>query len=162
MAREPSAYEILEIAETMERGAVGFYRKAAGMYQDPRISRLFSELAQWEKRHIEVFAGMKQRLSDQSWELGQYGRERAAAPGPHSPAASPADSAGSSHKLTGRETKAEVLRIAIRKEKDAIAYYTGLQGAARRVEDAEALGKIIEEEEKHVRILTQSLEQIPQ
>lgn len=159
MTRELTAYEVLEIAEAMERSAAKFYRKAAGMYQDPRISKLFSDLAQWEKRHIEVFAEMKQRLSGQSWEMGQYGQERGIASKPQPPAAVLADYASPSQELTGQETKAEVLRIALGKESDSIAYYKSVQGHVSRVEDVEAVRDIIEEEERHVRILTQSLEQ---
>jgi len=143
----------------MERSAAGFYRKAAGMYQDPKTSKLFSDLAQWEKRHIEVFAEMKKRLSDQSWELGQYGGERGG-PSKPEPSTASADRSGPSQDLTGRETKAEVLRIALQKEKDSIAYYAGLKGAAPCAEDAKTIQDIIEEEERHVRILTQSLGQI--
>ena len=103
---------------------------------------------------------MKQRLSGRLWELGQYGQERGTAARPQLPAPISADRAGPSRDLTGRETKAEVLQIALGKESDSIAYYTGLQGYVSRVEDVETVRDIIEEEERRVRILTQSLEQV--
>lgn len=160
MTRELTGYEVLEIAEKMERNAAGFYRKAVGLYDDPRISKLFSELAQWEKRHVEIFAQMKQHLSSQSYQLGQYGSERGSETGSRTPAAVFADHADPSKELTGRETKADVLRLAIRKERDTIAYYTSLREFVLGAEDVAAIREIIQEEDRHVRILTQSLEQI--
>ncbi|MEN6335087.1 MAG: ferritin family protein [Phycisphaerales bacterium] len=158
MSRELTGAEVLEIAEKMEQNAARFYRQAAGLYKDPKISRLFSDLAQWEKRHVEVFAEMKKRLSQQAWGLGQYGIERPNAsrtPTPVFP-----DRTDPSQKLTGRETKADLLRAAIEKEKEAIAYYASLKDSIPGAEDVQALKDILGEEERHVRILTQSLEGI--
>ncbi len=62
--------------------------------------------------------------------------------------------------LTGRETKADVLRMAIQKEKDSIAYYTSLKEFVPGRRDVQAIKDIIDEEDRHVRILTQSLEQM--
>lgn len=160
MDREFNGYEVLETAERMEQNAARFYRKAAGMYDDAKICKLFSELAQWEKRHIEVFAEMKERLSKQSWGLGQYGAERPDALRPKVPTPVFPDREDPAQELTGREAKADVLRMAIQKEKDSIAYYTSLKEFVLGDEDARALKEIIAEEDRHVRILAQSLEQI--
>jgi len=62
--------------------------------------------------------------------------------------------------LTGEESRADVLRMAIEKEKDSIVYYTGLKDFVPRERDREVIEAIIQEEMKHVRILVQSLEQI--
>jgi len=160
MTRELTGYDVLDIAEKMERNAAGFYRRAAGLYDDPKITKLFSDLAQWEKRHIEVFAQMKQRLSQQSYELGQYGSERENEAKVRTPTPVFGDRVDPSKELTGRETKADVLRMAIRKENDTIAYYTSLKEFVLAAEDVAAIKEILREEERHVRILTQSLEQI--
>lgn len=157
MNRELTGAEVLEIAEKMEQNAARFYRRAAGMYKDPKISRLFSDLAQWEKRHVEVFTEMKKRLSQQAWGLGQYGIERPSAARPQTTTAALADPG---QELTGQETKADVLRMAIDKEKESIAYYTSLRELVPSNDDIRALKDILGEEERHVRILTQSLEQI--
>jgi rubrerythrin len=160
MTRELTGYEVLDIAEKMGRNAAGFYGRAAGMYDDPKISRLFSELAQWEKRHTQIFAEMKEHLSGQTWELGQYGAERPKAPAPQVPTTVFGDRADPSRELTGDEAKADVLRRAIQKEKDTIAYYTSLKEFVLGDDSVEAIKEIIREEDRHVRILTQSLEQI--
>jgi len=160
MSRELTGAEVLEIAEKMEQNAARFYRRAAGMYKDPKISRLFSDLAQWEKRHVEVFTEMKKRLSQQAWGLGQYGIERPDSLRPQTPPAVFPERADPARELTGRETKADLLRLAIEKEKESIAYYTGLKDLVPDNEDFLAVKDVLGEEERHVRILTQSLEQI--
>ena len=45
MSTTLNAFESLEIAEQVERNGIRFYRNAAALYKDPKIRRLFSELA---------------------------------------------------------------------------------------------------------------------
>lgn len=160
MSRELTGVEVLAIAEKMEQNAARFYRRAAGMYKDPKISKLLSDLAQWEKRHFEVFAEMKKRLSQQAWGIGQYGAERSSSSRPQAPVPVFSDGTDPTKALTGRETKGELLRKAIEKEKEAIEYYASLKDFVPDEEDARAVREILDEEQRHVRILTQSLEGI--
>lgn len=161
MDAELSAFDVLEIAEKIERNGAKFYRRAAGLIKDPDISTLFVNLAQWESRHIEVFHQMRERLSDQRWEQGDLAPQRIGTPDARVMAGlavfgvqpNPAD------ELSGNETKAEVLRMAIEKEKDSIVYYTGLKDFVVDKADKDLIDEVIEEEKKHVRILMQSLEQ---
>jgi hypothetical protein len=67
--------------------------------------------------------------------------------------------AAPARELTGREGKAEVLPMAIRNEKAAIAYFTGLTEFVLGEDNIEVIKDILGEEERHVRILTQSREQ---
>ena len=160
MARELTAYEVLDVAERMERNTARFYRRAAGLYGDPRIGKLFSELARWEKRHIQIIIEMKEHLSERTWELGYFGPERLDTDSSGLPNMVFDEHADPSKELTGKESKADVLRMAIQKEKDAIAYYTSLKEFVLGEQNVEAVDDIIQEEQRHVRILTQSLEQI--
>ncbi len=57
------------------------------------------------------------------------------------------------------QTKADVLRAAIRKEEDTISYYTSLRRVGLGHNDTQVIKAVIREEEQHVRVLTQSLEQ---
>jgi len=61
--------------------------------------------------------------------------------------------------LTGRETREEVLRVAINKEKDAVVFYTGLKGFVSDPDDRATVDEVIHEEMHHVRVLSQALEQ---
>ena len=49
--------------------------------------------------------------------------------------------------------------MAIAKEKDSIAFYQGLETMVGDDEQRRLIEAIVDEENKHVRILTQSLEQ---
>ncbi len=162
MDAELTGYEVLEVGERIERNGAKFYRRAAAICDDADISGLFVQLAQWEVRHIQVFKEMKEQLAEQKWELGDFAPDRVGEPDAQALAGlavfgiqpDPAE------QLTGQESRAEVLRIAIEKEKDSIVYYTGLKDFVPRQRDRETIEEIIQEEMKHVRILVQSLEQI--
>jgi len=159
MIRELTAVEVLEIAEQMEREAAKFYRRAAGMYDDPRISKLFSDLAQWEKRHIEVFAGMKERLAQQAQAGGRFALDPAETSPLEVPRAVFNEYSEPAQELTGRETRVDVLKSAIQKERNTIGYYTALTEFALGPDNTPVINDILEEERRHVRILKQSLQE---
>jgi len=161
MDSELSAYEVLEVAEKIERNGAKFYRRAATVCNDPELSTFFVELAQWEARHVEVFRQMKEQLAEQDWQKGHIVPNRINSADAQLMAGlavfgirpDPAD------ELTGRESKKDILRLALEKEKDSIVYYTGLKDFVPREADKKIISDVIAEEMKHVRILTQSLQQ---
>jgi rubrerythrin len=168
MDREFSADEVLEIAERMERNAVKFYRKAAGICDDPKISKTFVDPARWERQHARIFADMREGLSDVSWtdkarqspDLARFILDVLEP----SPVESPlplvfGDRENPPDALIGNPTKADVLKTAIQKEKDAISYFTRLQGFVPGHHNAQAIEAVIREEERHMKILVQSLGQ---
>ncbi|MBN1361220.1 MAG: ferritin family protein [Sedimentisphaerales bacterium] len=160
MDTELSAFDVLEIAERIERNGAKFYRRAAGLMDDADLSTLFINLAQWEMRHVEIFRQMKERLSDSRWDKGELTPLRI-------------DSRASSvmaglavfgmhpdprEELDARRTKADMLRMAVGKETDSIVYYLGLKDFVSNAADKQVIDEVIAEEKKHVRILMQSLE----
>ena len=159
MTRELTAFEVLKIAERMEQNAVRFYRKAAGLYHDPALSKLFSELAQWEKRHVQVFAQMKDQFPEQAWEQGSSDPDRVDVSRLDVPPAVFDGHSDPGKELTGNETRAEVFNLALKKERYTIGYYTSLTEFALGQENINVIKNILQEERKHVRILMQSLRQ---
>lgn len=159
MTRELTAFEVLKIAEQMERNAARFYRKAAGLSRDPSLSKLFSELAQWEKRHLQVFADLKNRFPEQAWEQGSFDPERVNVAHLEAPPAVFDEHSDPAKELTGHETRAEVFDLALKKERYTIGYYTSLTEFALGEENTNVIRSILEEEKRHVRILVQSLRQ---
>jgi len=160
MAKKFGAREVLEVAERMERNAIKFYRKAAGICDDPAMGKLFTDLARWERQHVRAFADMRGHLPEPNWEPGRYVLD----PDDQSPAQSPlplafGDSEHPSNELVDKPTRVEVLRTAIRKEKDTISYYVGLKKFIPGHHNVQVVKAIIREERRHVKILTQSLEQ---
>ena len=146
MARTFNAFEVFEIAEQIERNGATFYRRAAEIFDDPDISAMFLEMAGWETGHEAIFTAMREQLGE---EAGQAMAGLAAFGIKPDPAT----------ELTGAETRAHVLRMAIGKEKDSVVYYTGLKEFVPAQGDKDKIDRIIKEEIHHIRILSQSLEQ---
>jgi rubrerythrin len=161
MGSELDGYDVLDIAEKIERSGAKFYRKAAGFCDDPKTSRLFVDLAQWEARHIDVIRQMKEDLTAARGQHVDVAAARRDAPIADKDLAVFGSQDDPARLFTGKETKADILRLALKKEQDAIAYFTALAGCFSREADRETIRGVIEEEKKHVRILTQSLDQAP-
>ncbi len=159
MTHELSVFEVLEIAEQIEREAVRFYRKAAGLYRDPSMSKLFSQLAQWEKGHMQIFAEMKDRLSEPAWEKPRRDISPVAATRRDVPSAVFHEFSDPARELAGAEDRADVIRLALQKERDTIGYYVSLTEFALGSDNLRALQDILQEERRHVKLLTQSLQQ---
>ncbi len=159
MTRELTPLEVLQIAAEMERQAARFYRKAAGMFHDPSLSKLFSELAQWEKRHAQVFAEMRNHLLEQTGESRRLDIGGVDARRLDAPSAVFQEHSEPAKELTGTETRADVLRLALNKERYTISYYTSLTEFALGPDNIKAIRGILREEQQHVRILAQLLSQ---
>lgn len=158
---ELNAFEAFEIAEKIERNGAGFYRRAAELFDDPGLAKLFLKIAGWEKGHERLFADMRKQLFQQSSKLRTFRPDDSLLPDAQAMAGlavfgikpDPAE------ELTGKESKAEIIAKAIEKEKDSIVYYTGLKGFVPTRAGKDKLDDIIAEEMRHIRILNQSLQQ---
>lgn len=160
MTRTFNAFEAFEIAEQIERNGARFYRKAAEMFDDARVSETLLKLAEWEKVHEELFADMRKQLSEQ-------GRR----PRTFDPQDAPLDAKAMaglaafgltpdpSHELHGAESRQDVLKMAVQKEKDSIVYYTGLKDFVPPDAGRDRIDDVIKEELRHIGILNQALEQ---
>jgi len=161
MSVEFNAFEAFEIAEQIERNGAKFYRRAAGLFSDSGTRKLFLELANWEKGHEQVFEDMRKQLSEQGRELRTFRPEDALLPEAQAMAGlavfglrpNPAD------ELSGTESRAEVLEMAMQKERDSIVYYTGLKDFVPDFAGKDKIDDVIAEEMRHIRILDQSLQQ---
>jgi len=65
----------------------------------------------------------------------------------------------SSGRLTGAESREQIFKDAIRRAKEAIIFYTGLKDFARDPASEDTIDKIIKEETRHIRLITEQLEQ---
>ena len=121
MTREFNAIELFEIAEQIERNGAAFYRKAAALFEDSEVARLFTKLADWEERHEAVLADMRKALADEPVELSTF-----------DPADAPLDAKAMAGlaafglrtdpaaELAGCKTRADALKTALQKEKDTV------------------------------------------
>ncbi len=160
MSIEFNAFEAFQTAERIERNGAGFYRKAAELFDDPGTCKMFLQLADWESGHEDVFANMRKQLSEEA--PGQRTFK------PEEPPFDPKAMAGlavfgvrtePSDELSGKESIIDILKMAIENEKDSIVYYTGLKAFVSAQAGKDKIDDIIKEEYRHIRILSQSLEQ---
>ena len=145
--------EILEMAEQIERNGGTFYRRAAELAEDEAVRQMLLELAAMEDDHEKTFASMRteaQAAFDLDDQAAQY--LQAVADG---------------HVFDVREDPTEVLAggvdvVAILKhasgrEKDAIAYFSGLKAAMPEGWGRDRLDEIIREELSHIALLSKEL-----
>ena len=150
---------IFEIAEQIERNGAKFYRKAAGMFDDDGISATMRKLAEWETEHERIFAAMRERLGGPD--------STAAPPKGEQLVNDPKAMAGLAvfgirrdprDELTGTESRGDVLKRALEKEKESIAFYEGLKDFAADEAGKDKIDCIIKEEMRHIATLNKLLE----
>ncbi len=162
MAVEFNAFEVFEIAEKIERNGAKFYRKAAELFDDSSTRSFFHELADWEVGHEKIFAGMRKQLSEQSQQLRTFKPEDNLLLDAQEMASLAVFGIKTepSGDFSSKQSKEDILRTAIEKEKDSIVYYTGLKNFVPDRAGKDKIDDIIKEEMHHIRILSQSLEQL--
>jgi rubrerythrin len=159
MTVPPTADEIFEIAEQIERNGSRFYRRAAQGVTDSRARQVLLDLAAMEDEHERVFAAMRGELLEQ---------ERAPrVPDPYGEAILYVRGMADGHvfdvrtdpaeRLTGKETMEEVLRTAIGLEKDSIVFYLGLKEIVPERLSKQRIDDIIKEEMGHIAVLSGEL-----
>jgi len=155
-----NAFEVFEIAEQIERNGTNFYIRAAELFDDPDTCQMFLRLAEWETEHEQIFARMKQQLSEQSGSTGTSEPEDLlpdsrvmAGLAVFGMRSDPAE------ELRGRQEERDIIRRAVEKEKDSIVFYHGLKEFVPADADKEKIDEIIKEEMRHIVTLDQSLKQ---
>ncbi len=155
-----NAIEVFEIAEQIERNGAKFYRKAAALFNEPAICTMFIELADWEKKHEQIFNDMGKELVKAN--------EKTTAPRLEKKQLDPKIMAclavfgtvsDPPYGLKSIEKMADILKTALIKEKDSITFYEGLKDFVSTREDKNKVDDIIEEEMHHIKILNQALKQ---
>ena len=147
-----NADEIFEMAEQIERNGAKFYREAADKTGDAATKKMLLELAAMEDGHQLTFAAMRKELSadekgtttfDPDNEVAQYLQTVADFHGTEGKV-SPTE------KLTGTESLADILKIALQAEKNSIAFYVGIKDLVTSKVGKEKIQAIIIEEMAHV------------
>ena len=147
-----NADEIFEMAQQIERNGAKFYRKAAGNISDADQKSKLLDLATMEDAHLLIFTRMREALTDadrQSMVSDPFDESalylQAIADGYiFDVKADPSDL------LAGKESLADILRIAIGLEKDSIVFYMGIRSRVPEHLGKDKIDRIIAEEMKHV------------
>ena len=157
-----SRSELLEMAERIESDGHNFYRKAAELFDNHYIHDLLINLAQWEKKHKELFASLREQLSGQDGEDSNIDSDDDLSL--YLQAMEGLDvfktTKDTIDELTGNERIKDVLELAQGKEKDAIVYFLALKAFVPTEAGKRKIDDIIKEEIRHIAILNQSLKEL--
>jgi len=149
-----SILEAVEVALMMEEEGIRFYSLAEQKAGDPEMKKLFAFLRDKEHQHIETFrrlyGDLSARASDPDAELWLLDTEvssyfRAAVDSTVFPTKGSAETA-----IAGLHEVTDILRFALRLEKDSILFYHELLANAPWPEARALIEKVIAEERRHV------------
>ncbi len=156
-----NVFEILQIAERVEHNGAKFYLKTAELLDDPEVRDICYKLASWKARHEKVLAQRRKRFAEQTGEFGTFDPDNYVLSNPDVMAdlAVFATKPGSLKGPLSLENKQEIFKDAIRRAKEAIVFYQGLKNFARDPASEDTIDTIIKEEKRHIRLLTEELEQ---
>lgn len=150
---------VLQIAQSVQHKGSHFYLQAAERFIDPQCSDLCRQLANWRAAEEGIVGRRKKQITRQPadpW-AGEKRDYVSTHPVVMADLEALAHSSGKWARLTGRESADDILKIAIMRAEDAIAFYRGLKNFVHDPAGIEALDTIIEEERSHINSLIERL-----
>jgi rubrerythrin len=151
-----NVFELLQIAEQIEHRGAKFYLRTAELFADPERRDMYYKLANWKAKHEKVLAQRRKRFSEKTGQFGTFDPDNYVLSNPHVMAGLTwfgikRDTLGG---FTGRESKEEIIRDAVRRENEVIIFYQGLKDFTRDQATRDIIDKVIKEENRHIRTLT--------
>ncbi len=154
-----NVFEVLEIAEQIEHKGARFYLKSAELFSDSDLRDLYYKLANWKAKHEKIWARMKKRFAEKTGEFGTFDPDNYVLSNPEVMAG--LTSFGTRQdfpgRLTGHETRRQILRDALRRANEVIIFYQGLKDFARDPSTEEIIDKIIREESRQINLLDKEM-----
>lgn len=156
-----NVFEVLQIAEKIEHNGAKFYLKTAERFDDPEVRDTCYKLANWKARHEKTLAQRRKRFSEETGQFGTFDPNNYVLSNPRVMAglAVFATEPGTLKGSLKLEDRPQIFKDAIRRAKEAIVFYDGLKDFTRDSASKEAIDAIIREEKRHIRLLTEELEQ---
>lgn len=153
--------ELIEMAERIEEDGQNFYSKAAELFDNPHIQDLLIKLAKWEDKHKIRFAKLRKQVSDTTQqENNVYSDDDLSL---YLQAMEGLDifrtTGDTTDELNGNQRMKEVLKIALRKEKDSIIYFVALKAFVPTEAGKRKIDDIVKEELRHIAILNKSIKE---
>jgi rubrerythrin len=162
MSIQFNAESIFEIGVQIEKNGKNFYLEAAKNASDEPVRSLFTELADWENKHIELFEQLKSELPSTMREDNLFD--------PDNEYYMYLEAAANSHifvasidvsQLVGQcNSPSEILDLALTFEKDSVVYYTTVKKMVANYLGREKIDTLIDEELKHIAILNKRKKQM--
>jgi rubrerythrin len=162
MAIPFDAESIFEIGVQIEKNGKTFYTAVSKRVSDEALKSLFTELAEWEDQHIQLFQQLQaelpenvkeQNFFDPNDEMGEYLK---AAADTHVFVAS----TDISQLAAKCASPVEALDMALTFEKDSVVYYTTMKKVVAKHFGREQIDLLIDEELEHISILNTKKKQI--
>jgi len=155
-----NVFEVLEIAEQIEHKGARFFLKSAELFADPDLRDIFYRLANWKAKHEQVWARMRKRFAEKTGEFGTFDPDNYVLSNPEVMAGLTwfGTKHGNPDRLTGKETKSQILRDAVRRANEVIIFYQGLKDFARDPATEDILDKIVREEAQQIKLLNEELD----
>ncbi len=154
-----NAEEIYRIGVEIEKNGEAFYKAAAAASGDEDAEKLFSDLAAWEKGHIELFEKLKAALPpdlkpDEDIDLDQQKQMylKAAADSHIFVANTDVEAL-----VAGCKDPAAMLRLAMGFEKDSVVLYTAMKTLVPKKLGGDTIDRLVDEEIQHVAMLQEKL-----
>lgn len=155
--------DVLRMAVTIEEMGAEFYTRAAGITRNERLSKTLYDLAVMEDHHAATFTrlykdiqGMTEPVSsskkggpDKTAYINAMADDFVFDPGDVQP-----------DMLTNKTDSSEILRMAVRKEKDSIVFYNFLDAVIDNVGAKRLIKGVIAEELSHLSTLRRALEML--
>jgi rubrerythrin len=151
-----NVFEVLQIAEKIEHNGAKFYLQTAEVFDDPDFRDTCYKLATWKARHEKILAQRRKRFSEKTGEFGTFDPDNYVLSNPHVMAGLAVFATKSGSIKHGG--KREIFQDAIRRSKEAVVFYRGLKEFSRDPSSKETIDKIIKEEKRHIRLLTEQLD----
>ena len=152
-------FEVLQIAEEVERKGVKFYLKAAERCEEEERCNLYYELANWRARHRQLWARIRREYSEQTGDFGIFDPDDYVSSNPQVMAGLSCFGAEPSCcPRSAYESREQILRDAIQRSKHISIFYRGLKDFVRTPDCRLMIDNLIHEESRHVRLLTSALE----
>ena len=150
-----NVFEVLQIAEQIEHKGARFYLKTAELFGDPALREIYYDLANWKAKHEKLWARTKKRISEKTGVFGTFDPDNYVLSNPEVMAGLTSFGSGrpAPSRLTGHETRQQILHDAIRRANEVIIFYEGLKGFAPDPETQDVIDRIVAEEQRQIELL---------
>ncbi len=155
-----NAEEIYQIGVEIEKNGEAFYREVAHAADDEDLKKLFTGLADWEQKHIKLFADLKESLTTEV--AGETDFDADDQRNLYLKAAADSHVFRSTADVISlaadAKTPAEALALAMKFEKDSVVLYVSMKSMVPQKLGKDAIDRLIDEEVKHVTMLQNQLD----
>jgi rubrerythrin len=151
--------EIFSIANELEKNKADFFRKAAEKFRDTKIRDTLIEIADEDNYNAAVFARIEEGFTKNECPATVFDPDNVDHLYLKAMAEDHVCNFDACKNLVGNETLLQILQMAVRMEKDALVFYTGLKNFVSK-SSLENLERIIQEKLKNIGFLSTKLDEL--